>query len=56
MENEKIIGAVENILFKAGEGKEIAELAQALGISKEELQQILQTEMKVREKGSGLLL
>ena len=56
MENEKIIGAVENILFMAGEAIEIAELAQALGISKEELQQILQTEMKVREKGSGLLL
>ena len=56
MENEKIIGAVENILFMAGEAIEIAELAQALGIPKEELQQILQTEMKVREKGSGLLL
>ena len=56
MENEKIIGAVENILFMAGEAIEIAELAQALGISKEELQQILQTEMKVREKGTGLLL
>lgn len=57
MENEKIIGAVENILFMAGESVEIADLAQALDISREELEQILQTEMEAREKkGSGLLL
>lgn len=56
METEKIIGAVENILFMAGDAVGIVDLAQALDIPQEQLQQILQQEMQRRAYGAGLLI
>lgn len=45
---EKLIGKIENILFAAGEGMEISVLAQYLGLTEEELTELIEKENEKR--------
>lgn len=56
MEQSKILGAIENILFMAGEAVEVAELARVLGIPQETLDALLDEEIRRREAQSGLCI
>lgn len=56
MERENIIGAVENILFAAGDAVQLDALAEALEIPRGELEALLDQEMEQRKTGHGLVL